>query len=84
MTFRTGIQIKVPTSKQLSGMGATRRLPTWYAADYFPQTAGHPGAGAQPPSAPALPDEHRMRSRLDRTDEDAAPQRGSSPPEGLQ
>ena len=84
MTFRTGIRIKVPTSKQLSGMAATRRLPTWYAADYFPQTVGHPGAGAQPAPAPALPEEHRMQGRLGQNDENAMLPRESCPREGPQ
>ena len=47
MTFRTGIRVRIPTSKQLSGMGATRRMPTWDAADYFPKLADHTGADAQ-------------------------------------
>ena len=40
MTFRTGICVKTSIGKQLSGMGATRRMPTWYAADYFPELSG--------------------------------------------
>ena len=48
MTFRTGIQVKIPTSKQLSGMGATRRMPTWYAADYFPELNGDRAMQDQP------------------------------------
>ena len=62
MTFRTGIWVRIPTSKQLSGMGATRRMPNWYAADYFPPLDGRPGAEARPDLVPTMPREHAAQS----------------------
>ena len=53
MMFRSGVRVRVPTSKQLSGMGATRRMPTWYAADYFPPIGDHPRAEPLPALTPA-------------------------------
>ena len=70
MTFRTGIWVRIPTSKQLSGMGATRRMPTWYAADYFPNLIDHTGADAQMALASAPLGEHVMQSRPRRGDDD--------------